>query len=236
MRHLLGNVDPLPRIALVPTLAFALMACAVRPPIDALENARLAIAASADAEPCAQAEVRAARNLLEQAQAAFADRDYVRARSLADAASDQADAARQLAAANDSDCARVRVAAEEVTERQAARTPPPITASEDYGFGPIYFEYDASVLSEDTRRTLSTHAEHLVRNPGWQVRVEGHCDARGSTEYNLALGDHRARAVMQFLVRMGVDPNQIRTLSYGAELPVSADMAQNRRAEFRVER
>lgn len=212
-----------------------LAACGGRPPTDAMEAARAAFEDSADAERCAEAEYRAARNLLEQAEAAYADRDYPRARQLADAAAQQAARARQLAAENAENCDRVQQATDEVTERRDTRDQgePVVT---DHEFVPIYFEYDASTIDATAQRILNGHAEQLVRNPSWRMQVEGHCDTRGSTNYNLALGDRRARAVKEYLVRMGVPPDQISTVSYGSEMPVASEHTRNRRAEFRVRR
>ncbi len=228
MKHLLGNVSIL-------ALALFFAACGGKPPTDSMDAARAAFADSADAERCAAAEYRAARNLLEQAEAAYASRDYPRARQLADAASQQAARARELAAANAEDCEREANATQEVVERQTTRDQGEAVVT-DYDFVTVMFEYDAATIDPSAQRVLNAHAEQMVRHPSWRMQIEGHCDARGSTEYNLALGDRRARAVKEYLVRMGVDPSQITMISYGAEMPVSSDHTRNRRAEFRVRR
>ncbi len=102
---------------------------------------------------------------------------------------------------------------------------------------PIYFAFDSSALSETALRTLERNAAWLRQHPDWKVRVEGHCDERGTSEYNLALGARRARRVKEHLVRLGISPERIETISYGEERPVDpghdeAAWSKNRRAEF----
>ncbi len=102
---------------------------------------------------------------------------------------------------------------------------------------PIYFAFDSSALSETALRTLERNAAWLRQHPDWKVRVEGHCDERGTSEYNLALGARRARRVKEQLVRLGISPERIETISYGEERPVDpghdeAAWSKNRRAEF----
>ncbi|MCB9531588.1 MAG: OmpA family protein [Myxococcales bacterium] len=200
-----------------------------------MESARLAVDGALDAEPCAPAEVGAARNLMAQAEAALADRDYARARQLADAARLQADRARQVAIENAEDCNRVRDITESIVEvREDRNAGEPVVTN--YEFSPIYFGFDSATLDDAARRTLNAHAEQLARNPSWRTQIEGHCDAVGSTEYNLALGEQRARAVRDYLTRMGVSADRLSVVSYGAEMPVSTEYSRNRRAEFRVRR
>lgn len=216
------------------SLAFLLAACGGRRPTDSMEAARNAIEMSADAEPCAEAEYRAAANLLEQAEEAFAARDYARARQLADAATLQAERARQTAIDNAEDCDRMRNMTEEVNEAQADRETNTVEVDADYEFVAVYFDFDQAALTESMRNTLNAHAEQMIANERYQMQIEGHCDRLGSTEYNLALGDRRARSVKDYLVRRGVPAGRVSTVSYGAELPVSSRDRENRRAEFRV--
>ena len=103
----------------------------------------------------------------------------------------------------------------------------------------VLFEYDSSDLTPEARRTLERQAAWLKRYSNVSVTVEGHCDERGTREYNLALGDRRATAVSNFLVARGVNGARIITISYGKEKPValgSNDTAwsQNRRGVTRV--
>ncbi len=105
------------------------------------------------------------------------------------------------------------------------------------GLQRIHFDFDQSVIRADARETLARNAAHLAANPGVQIRVEGHCDERGTTEYNLALGERRAKSAFQYLMDLGVDPNRMHVVSYGEEIPLDPRhnedaWAMNRRAEF----
>jgi peptidoglycan-associated lipoprotein len=100
-----------------------------------------------------------------------------------------------------------------------------------------YFDYDASDLRDDARTNLSANAEWLKRYPSIQVLVEGHCDERGTSAYNLALGDRRANGARDYLESLGVASSRVRTVSYGKERPFCTDATedcyqQNRRAHF----
>ena len=102
---------------------------------------------------------------------------------------------------------------------------------------PVHFDFDAAELRPDALQTLNDNAARIRENSPLGVRVEGHCDERGTSEYNLALGDRRARAARDYLVSLGIPANRLRTISYGKERPVdpghSEDAwAKNRRAEF----
>lgn len=105
------------------------------------------------------------------------------------------------------------------------------------GLRVINFDFDKYDLREDARRALDYNAEILRANSGWQIMIEGHCDERGTNEYNLALGERRAKAAKDYLVRLGIDAERIAVISYGEERPKSMahdeeSWAQNRRAEF----
>jgi len=103
----------------------------------------------------------------------------------------------------------------------------------------VYFAFDDSSLSAEAREILLAQARWLKANDDRTVIVEGHCDNRGTEEYNLALGSRRAQSVKDFLVNAGVAPSRIITISYGEERPVvrgdnEAAWSKNRRAEFRL--
>jgi len=104
----------------------------------------------------------------------------------------------------------------------------------------IYFGYDKDELTDAARATLRQNANWLKANPQWNVVLEGHCDERGTIEYNLALGQRRANSVRSYMASLGVDASRVRTVSYGEERPVDnghteAAWAKNRRAESKVE-
>jgi peptidoglycan-associated lipoprotein len=103
------------------------------------------------------------------------------------------------------------------------------------GSDTVLFGYDSYELDGDARATLMKHADWLRANPGVRVTLEGHCDERGTREYNLALGDRRANSAKNFLASQGIDVGRLSTISYGKERPVvagndEAANAQTRRA------
>ncbi len=101
----------------------------------------------------------------------------------------------------------------------------------------IFFEYDQFTLTPEARQTLEANAAFLKSRPQVAVQVEGHCDERGSDEYNLALGERRARAAREYLISLGIAGDRLTTISYGEERPLEQasgeeGWAKNRRAEF----
>ncbi|MGH9363275.1 MAG: peptidoglycan-associated lipoprotein Pal [Thermoanaerobaculia bacterium] len=103
----------------------------------------------------------------------------------------------------------------------------------------IYFAYDEASLSDDAREKLSRNAELLRGQPQFTLTIEGHCDERGTNEYNLALGERRANAARDYLASLGVSGDRMRTISYGEERPVCTESdescwSQNRRAHMVV--
>ena len=100
-----------------------------------------------------------------------------------------------------------------------------------------YFDYDKAEIRPDARAALSKTGDFLKNYPRFKVTIEGHCDERGSTEYNLGLGDRRAAAVKQYIVSLGVSADRISTVSFGKEKPFcmehnEACWQQNRRGHF----
>ncbi|HEU4335630.1 MAG TPA: peptidoglycan-associated lipoprotein Pal [Candidatus Eisenbacteria bacterium] len=100
-----------------------------------------------------------------------------------------------------------------------------------------FFDFDEASLRADAKAALESNAKWMQSNSGASVIVEGHCDERGSVEYNLALGERRAKAAKEFLVSYGIAANRITTISYGKERPFDpghdeSAWAQNRRAHF----
>jgi peptidoglycan-associated lipoprotein len=99
----------------------------------------------------------------------------------------------------------------------------------------IYFETDKHNINSASAFTLESQANWLKSTPGFQIIIEGHCDERGTREYNLALGERRANSVKEFLVSLGVEPGRVTIISYGKERPsaegsTSESWAENRRA------
>ena len=101
----------------------------------------------------------------------------------------------------------------------------------------VFFDYDSYDISQQYQRVLQADASFLKQHPNMKFLIEGHCDERGSTEYNLALGDNRANSIKQALISLGISADRIRTISYGKERPfctesTEACWAQNRRGHF----
>jgi peptidoglycan-associated lipoprotein len=120
--------------------------------------------------------------------------------------------------------------------------PPPPSSSQEPREGTTslqdaFFDFDDASLRSDAKTTLENNARYLESNGSTKAVVEGHCDERGSVEYNLALGERRARAAKEFLVSYGVAAARLTTISYGKERPFDAGhdesaWAKNRRAHF----
>jgi peptidoglycan-associated lipoprotein len=103
----------------------------------------------------------------------------------------------------------------------------------------IYFDFDKFNLRPDAKADLDKNYEILQEYPNVMVQIQGHCDERGTVEYNLALGEKRASAAKDYLVGMGINPDRLSTISYGEERPANpghneAAWAQNRRDEFKI--
>lgn len=117
--------------------------------------------------------------------------------------------------------------------------PPPPPAPAPLNLGDVFFDYDKSDLRSDATATLTENGKMLMQNAAAQITIEGHCDERGTVDYNLALGERRANAARDFLVSYGVGGDRITTISYGENRPFAmghdeSAWAQNRRAHFVV--
>lgn len=132
------------------------------------------------------------------------------------------------------------VAPPEVTKREqppVVEEQPIVRESEAGPLADIFFDFDRSELRSDAREILENNAQWFKANPRARVKIEGHCDERGTTEYNLALGQRRAEAAKRFLIAIGVDASRLSTISYGEERPVCTDhfedcWGKNRRSHF----
>jgi peptidoglycan-associated lipoprotein len=123
-------------------------------------------------------------------------------------------------------------------QAEPAKKPEPAPAPAEV-FAPktVYFAFDDYSLNGDAQSNLQGLADHLKKTQTAVVQIEGHCDERGSVEYNLALGERRAQSVKNYLVQLGVEASRLSTISYGEEKPAveghdEAAWAKNRRAEF----
>ncbi len=105
------------------------------------------------------------------------------------------------------------------------------------GLSTVHFGYDKANLDSDAKKTIAANADWIKSHAGAKVQIEGHCDQRGTIEYNVALGERRANAVKAYLVSLGIKADRLSTISYGKEKPVdngdsAAAMSKNRRANF----
>jgi peptidoglycan-associated lipoprotein len=104
---------------------------------------------------------------------------------------------------------------------------------------PVFFDYNQSEISAEGQKALDANADVLKKNASWIVTIEGHCDERGTAEYNLALGERRSNAARAYLMSLGIPADRLRTISYGKEFPFDpghdeAAWARNRRDQFVV--
>jgi peptidoglycan-associated lipoprotein len=135
---------------------------------------------------------------------------------------------------------------DQTTPDEDSKNPPggdtgsgPNASEEDRGLKDVFFDYDDYTLTAEARSTLTNNAGYLREMSGLKVTIEGHCDERGTVEYNLALGQRRADAARSYLVNLGVDGGRLSTISYGEEKPFElghseAAWSKNRRAHFRL--
>jgi peptidoglycan-associated lipoprotein len=127
-----------------------------------------------------------------------------------------------------------RLTPEEIFERTSLEE-----LNNDHPLSDAFFDYDSSVIRPDGQESLSKDADWLKQWPSTKITVSGHCDERGTAEYNLALGERRADAVKSYLVSLGVPADRIETISYGKERPfctgdTDACWSENRRGHFLI--
>ncbi len=217
----------------------SLAACGGRP-TKTLSEAEGALADARLAEKCAPEEYQAAQRELEKARKFADEKEYDKAQRHAEAAKKLAAKARTKAALRKDEC-----------EKEGLKDTPAIDpndfidksgvgtaeAGSSEGLKTIYFDYNAADLTPEGREILGKNAAFLRTRPTVRISIEGHCDKRGSTEYNLALGEKRALMVRTYLGSLGIDADRLAVISYGEEKPLDlgeADGAHsgNRRAEF----
>ena len=215
-------------------MAVALAGCPKKTAELELDLAKKAVddARRAKANDCAKETFMAAEAALAEAQQLEQDGEAEKAKEKANQAKTLAE---QALAASPKDCDQPKVSKEddETTDASADRN-----LNLDQVLETVYFDYNDATIREDSKAMLSKVAQALGGTPATKLEIEGHCDVRGSTEYNLHLGERRARSVQKYLVTQGVQPDRIDVISYGEERPVdlgtSEDSHQkNRRAELK---
>lgn len=211
-------------------------------PTEEISAAEKAIMDARGVKDCASEKFLAAQRLLDEAEKLVEEEKYDEAKRKAKAAEKIAIEAKEEGELNWDDCQRRADKAREAANAQDddAREDDADTdgdVGERYTLETVYFEYDSSGLSDSARATLSENLKWLKQNQDRDVTLEGHTDERGTPEYNLSLGESRARQVKSYLKQLGVSEDRLFILSYGEEMPAaygatSADFAKNRRVEF----
>ena len=215
---------------IVAAAALLLFAACSSPPDKAIADAEKAEKEAAVVSDCAEGEFAEASKMLDEAKRLVEEGRYDEAEVKANGARKLAERAKQAGELNWEDCQKEK--ARLLAEANKKDTAPDVLTLQT-----IYFNYNESVLTDASQEILRTNAEWLRRNPTANIVIQGHCDERGSTEYNVALGERRAAAVRKYLVQLGIDPGRMALLSYGEELPADTagtdeGHARNRRAEF----
>ena len=203
-----------------------------QPEIDAAEQAMQDIESTKD---CAPETYQAAKTMMDRARALLKEERYEEAKTALIAAKQLAEKARK-------ECDEKKKADELAAQKQPEPEPAAREVEIEKDTGPdrmvtVFFGFNESTLTDEARASLNNNAEYLRHHEGQRVQLEGHCDSRGSTEYNLALGERRAMAVRKYLVKLGVNPKRLEIISYGEERPTDPAQneeawSQNRRAEF----
>jgi len=223
------------------TLVAALATACGGPPTEALDKAEKALLDAAWAKECAEESYRAAQAMLDEAKAASEAGDYDEAERKAEAAARLAEQARADSEANREECERRKNALADLNKKLDSTDPDDKkdVIATSFTLETVYFDFDESALTEAGRTSLDANAKWLQSNATVRVRLTGHTDERGSTEYNLALSDRRADSVRRYLSTVGIDGTRMNAVPYGEERPASfgsseKDHALNRRVEFEV--
>lgn len=222
---------------LIGALAVGLAGCPKKTADLELEAARKAIddARKKKASDCAKETYQAAEAAIAEAKDLAQAGDIEAAKKKAGEAEALAN---QAAAASKPGCDEEKAEEAPEPERPTGEaTDSAMTMRLDDALDTIYFDYNEATIRDDSKAVLDRVADVLAKDESLRIEVEGHCDVRGSTEYNLHLGERRARSVMKYLVAQGVEPKQVQIISYGEERPEDLGMteeahAKNRRAEL----
>jgi peptidoglycan-associated lipoprotein len=233
------HTTSIPLVALL-LVALALAGCPKQIPQPEIDAAEQALANLAKLKDCAPETAQAAETSMERAKALMKEERYEEAKTAFIAAKQLAEKARKECDEKEkSDAKEAKRLAAEQAALEAARA---IEKPSDAQKGPgemvtVYFGFNNSALTDETREALTHNAKYLRHHEAARIQIEGHCDERGSTEYNLSLGERRALSVKKFLSKLGIDPDRLEIISYGEERvddPGVTDEAhaKNRRTEF----
>jgi peptidoglycan-associated lipoprotein len=206
-------------------------------PKKALSDAQQALLDARGVKDCASDKFKAAQRLLDEAEKLAAQEKYDESERKAKAAKQLAVEAKAEGEANWDDCMEKQKIVEKAEDLGAGDDEGEEAPEENLSLETVYFGYDSADLEGGTRDVLDENGQWLKKNADRRVIIEGHTDERGTPEYNLALGESRARGVKQYMIQLGVDAGRMSILSYGEEKPAAygatpSDYAKNRRVEF----
>ena len=225
---------------LIFALPLLLLACGGRP-TQTLDEAQRALNGAILAKKCAPEEYAAAERMMAKANQLADDGKHDEAKLAAVAAKKLSLKAQEKANARKMECLKP-------TDPTAGAIDPnefiDQTQADPNAVDPsqletVYFDYNAFVPTPEAKQTMAKNASIINANPDLKMTLEGHCDSRGSTEFNLALGEKRALAVRKYLGSLGVDVSRLAVVSYGEEKPSDygegeSAFARNRRVEFTI--
>jgi len=238
MRHI-DQARPQALAALLALLALLTAGCQ-RIPKKAIDDANRAREGASFAAKCAPEEYAAAQRMMDRVREMVAAKRYGEAETAARTAEELFAAAQRKAESRREQCLRDLAGDKDEGLREPAFDPlgGSSTGDDGYELSTIHFGFNEAAIGPEARETLKSHAGWLSRHPEVRLQIAGHCDERGSTEYNLALGERRAEAVRKYLGTLGVDTERLAIISYGEELPLAGggdegSYRRNRRAEFR---
>lgn len=237
-------MSPITFLRVVPAAFLITLVGCGGPPTKTMAEAEGALADARLAEKCAPEDFAAAQRMMDKANAQLEAEEYDKAEQSARAARKLAEKAQQKALARRDECEReqnkgqqANANVDEVIDPTNNESNVVVEAAGE--LQTIYFDYNAFDLTPEARRTLAENAAWMNNNAESQVVVEGHCDKRGSTEYNLALGERRSKVVIKYLKSLGINEGRLAMLSYGEESLVDygdteSAHARNRRVELSV--
>jgi len=224
-----------------------LHSCGAKDAKKAIDAAQTAVddAKAAGADQYAPDEYKSAEDYLTKAREQYDQRDYKPSKASALAAKDQAELAKKRAADRKAEAEKAEAAPTpgQTTEAYnvSSLSEQPLSLEEQAraALKDVHFDFDSAELSEENKQLLVENSKWLEQHPEVKLTIEGHCDERGSTEYNLALGERRAKAVRDYLVSLGVDHSRLNIVSFGESMPLlpghnEEAWAKNRRAHFAI--
>lgn len=209
----------------------------------AIDEAEIALneARDAGAQDLASDEYRSAESLLASAREKYANKDYKGAKADAKSAKEQLELAKKRALERKAEQPPARPEEPSTAYNVPSIQGVPVTEKSKAVLQDVHFAFDSAELDELARQILLQNAQWLKANPEVKIQIEGHCDERGTEEYNLALGERRAKSVRDYLISLGISSSRISIISYGESMPLDPGhneeaWAKNRRAHFVIQK